>query len=330
MSDIRRREFITVLGGAAAAWPLAARAQQPAMPVIGFLSGGSPETMTNQLTGFCEGLRAAGYVEGRNVAIEYRWNHGHNDRLPALAADLVQHQVNVIAAGGTPAALAAKAASSTIPIAFYVAADPVEVGLVASLNRPGGNLTGVTSLSGELGAKRLELLHELVPTATIIAALLNPTSPILAETLSRNLQIAARTLGLQLHLVHASTAGEFESAIASLLQARAGGLVIGTDAFFTAHSEQLAALTVRYAIPTIYQYRPFAAAGGFMSYGGDIADAYRQAGIYSGRILKGERPADLPVQQSTKAELIINLKTAKALGLTVPPSLLARADEVIE
>jgi len=330
MSDIRRREFITVLGGAAAAWPLAARAQQPAMPVIGFLSGGSPETMTNQLTGFREGLRAAGYVEGRNVAIEYRWNHGHNDRLPALAADLVQHQVNVIAAGGTPAALAAKAASSTIPIAFYVAADPVEVGLVASLNRPGGNLTGVTSLSGELGAKRLELLHELVPTATIIAALLNPTSPILAETLSRNLQIAARTLGLQLHLVHASTAGEFESAIASLLQARAGGLVIGTDAFFTAHSEQLAALTVRYAIPTIYQYRPFAAAGGFMSYGGDIADAYRQAGIYSGRILKGERPADLPVQQSTKAELIINLKTAKALGLTVPPSLLARADEVIE
>jgi putative tryptophan/tyrosine transport system substrate-binding protein len=324
---IARRSFITLLGGAAAAWPLAVRAQQPA---IGFLSGESPETMTSQLTGFREGLRAAGYVEGRNVAIEYRWNHGHNDRLPALAADLVQRQVNVIAAGGTPAAVAAKAASSTIPIAFYVAADPVKVGLVASLNRPGGNLTGVTSLSAELGTKRLELLHEVVPTATIIAALLNPTSPILSETLSRNLQIAARTLALQLHLVHASTEGEFESAIASLLQARAGGLVIGTDAFFTAHSEQLAALTVRYAIPTIYQYRPFATAGGFMSYGGDIADAYRQTGTYSGRILKGERPADLPVQQSTKAELIINLKTAKALGLDVPPSLLARADEVIE
>ena len=327
---MRRRDFISLLGGAAATLPLAARAQQPTMPVVGFLSGGSPETMTNQLTGFREGLRAVGYVEGRNVAIEYRWNHGHNDRLRALAADLVQRQVSVIAAGGTPAALAAKAASSTIPIAFYVAADPVEVGLVASLNRPGGNLTGVTSLSAELGTKRLELLHEVVPTATIIAALLNPTSPILSETLSRNLQIAARTLALQLHLVHASTEGEFESAIASLLQARAGGLVIGTDAFFTAHSEQLAALTVRYAIPTIYQYRPFATAGGFMSYGGDIADAYRQTGTYSGRILKGERPADLPVQQSTKAELIINLKTAKALGLDVPPSLLARADEVIE
>jgi putative ABC transport system substrate-binding protein len=264
------------------------------------------------------------------MTVEYRWNEGHNDRLPALAADLVQRQVSVIAAGGTPAALAAKSASSTIPIAFYTAADPVEVGLVSSLNRPGGNLTGVTSLSGELAAKRLELLHEMLPKATIIAALLNPTSTALAETLSRNLQAAARSLGLQLRLLHASTERDFDAAIVSLRQVGASGLVIGTDAFFTSHSEQLAALTVRHAIPTIYQYRPFVAAGGLMSYGGDISEAYRLTGLYSGRLLKGEKPVDLPVQQSTKAELIVNLKSAKALGLDVPDTLLARADEVIE
>jgi putative ABC transport system substrate-binding protein len=238
--------------------------------------------------------------------------------------------VSVIAAGGTPAALAAKAASATIPIAFYTAADPVELGLVPSLNRPSGNLTGVTSLSEELVAKRLELVHELLPTATLVAGLVNPTSPALAERLSRNLQSAARALGLQLHLLQASTEHDFDTAIASLREVQASGLVIGTDAFFTSHSEQIAALTVRHAIPTIYQYRPFAAAGGLMSYGGDISEAYRLIGVYSGRLLKGDRPIDLPVQQSTKAELIVNLKTAKALGLELPPTLLALADEVIE
>jgi putative ABC transport system substrate-binding protein len=327
---MKRREVITLLGGAAAAWPLvAARAEQP-IPVVGFLSGGSPETMIDQLSGFRDGLRSAGYVEGRNVVIEYRWNQGHNDRLPALAADLVHRQVSIIAAGGTPAALAAKAATSTIPIAFYTAADPVEIGLVASLNQPGGNLTGVTSLSGELAAKRLEILHELLPTATIVAALLNPTSSALAKTLSRNLQAAARALGLQLQLLYGSTENDIEMAIATLGQLHVGGLVIGTDAFFTSRSEHLAALTLRHGIPSIYQYRPFAVAGGFMSYGGDISEAYRLTGVYSGRLLRGEKPTGLPVQQSTKADLIVNLKTAKALGISVPLPLLARADEVIE
>jgi putative ABC transport system substrate-binding protein len=327
---MKRREVITLLGGAAAAWPLvAARAEQP-IPVVGFLSGGSPETMIDQLSGFRDGLRSAGYVEGRNVVIEYRWNQGHNDRLPALAADLVHRQVSIIAAGGTPAALAAKAATSTIPIAFYTAADPVEIGLVASLNQPGGNLTGVTSLSGELAAKRLEILHELLPTATIVAALLNPTSSALAKTQSRNLQAAARALGLQLQLLYGSTENDIEMAIATLGQLHVGGLVIGTDAFFTSRSEHLAALTLRHGIPSIYQYRPFAVAGGFMSYGGDISEAYRLTGVYSGRLLRGEKPTGLPVQQSTKADLIVNLKTAKALGISVPLPLLARADEVIE
>ena len=326
---MNRRAFITLLGGAAATWPLAARAQQPAMPVIGFLNASSIEGYSQRLRAFRQGLKETGYVEGGNVTIEYRWAEGKKDRLAVLAAELVRRQVNVIAAASTPAGPVAKAATTTIPIVFVTASDPVAVGLVASMNRPGGNITGVTGMGAELGQKQLELLHELVPTTTVVAALINPISPT-AEALSSTLQAAARILGLQLHILNASTEPEIDAAFASFVELRAGALAIAADVFFTTRSKQLAALTLRHAVPAIYQFREFAAAGGLMSYGTSNADAYHQLGVYTGRVLKGEKPADLPVVQSTKVELVLNLKTAKTLGLTVPLTLLGRADEVIE
>jgi ABC-type uncharacterized transport system substrate-binding protein len=327
---MKRREFITLVGGAAVAWPLAARAQQT-MPVIGYIGTGSRESDAFRLPSFHQGLSEAGYVEGRNVAIEYRWAEGQNDRLPALAADLVRRQVAVIAVpASTPGVLAAKAATTTIPIVFYIGLDPVELGLVASLAHPGGNITGVTGWNVMVGPKRLELLHEVIPSATSIALLVNPASPDLAKADSRDQQTAARSLGLQLHVLDASNERDFDTVFATLVQLRAGGLVIGTDSFFNTQKEQLAALTVRHGVPTIHQYREFVMAGGLMAYGSPTADLSRQVGVYTGRILKGEKPADLPVQQATKVELFINLKTAKTLSLAVPLPLLARADEVIE
>ena len=328
---MKRREFITMIGGAAAVWPIMARAQQAAMPVIGLLGSASPDFMADRLRAFRQGLSETGFDEGRNVRIEYRWSGSRNDQLPVLAADLVRQQVAVIVTlGNTASTLAAKAATASIPIVFRVAANPVEAGIVASLAHPGGNLTGVTTLGVEAGPKQLELLFELIPTATVVGLLVNPTNPTLAETQSRDLQTAARTLGLDLHVLRASIEGDFDSAFATLVRLRAGGLVIGADTFFNSRSELLAALATRHAIPTISPYRDFAAAGGLMSYGGGVVAASRQAGVYTGRILKGERPADLPVQQSTKVDLIINVKTAKILGLKIPLTLQVAADEVIE
>jgi len=327
---MRRREFFTLIGGAAAAWPLPAHSQQAAMPVIGFVNAASQQGWARPLAAFLKGLGEGGFVDGQNVEIEYRWAEGRIDRLPAMTADLVQRRVAVIVATTTVAALAAKAATATIPIMFETAADPVQVGLVSSLSRPSGNLTGVTQLTVGLVPKALELLHELVPTARIMAVLVNPADAALAETETKDTLAAARTLGLDLHVLKASTEQEFDAAFADAAQLRAGGLVIATSALFTSHSSQLAALAARHAVPAVYKGHEFAAAGGLMSYGSDITDSYRIAGVYTGRILRGDKPADLPVQQATKVELIVNLKTAKALGINVPNTLVGRADEVIE
>ena len=327
---MKRREVITILGGAVASWPLVARAQQAAMPVIGFLSSVSPGPLGQNLSAFRRGLQESGYIEGQNATIEYRWAEGHFDRLPALAADLVSRNVAVIAAtGGPPAALAAKAATTTTPIVFILASDPIKLGLVDSLNRPGGNATGVGLFAVTVEPKKFELLHELVPKAAVIGVLTNPRNPN-AETITKDLQVAASKLGLRMRIVNAAAPSEFEAAFTSLVEQQAGALVVAADPFFNAQREVLVALAARHAIPAIYEWREFATAGGLMSYGTVILDAYRQAGVYAGRVLRGQKPADLPVVQPTKFELVINLKTAKALGLTVPPTLLARADEVIE
>jgi putative ABC transport system substrate-binding protein len=331
---MRRRAFIQVLGGVAASssffWPLVVKAKDPAMPVIGLLGTTSLEADA-RLIPFRQGLKETGFVEGQNVAIEYRWAEARNDRFPALAADLVQRQVTVIVSlGGTPGALAAKAATKVIPIVFQAGVDPVAAGLVASLSRPDGNLTGVSQLLSSTVAKQIELLHELVPKASIIALLINPTNQINSKALLRDLEAGARTLGLQFQVVQASAPGDFDKAYTTLAELRAGGLVIGPDIFFLSQRDQLVALAARHSVPAIYPWREGATAGGLMSYGSSQTETYRQVGIYTGRILKGEKPTDLPVQQSTKVEFIINLKTAKALGLTVPNTLIGRADEVIE
>jgi putative tryptophan/tyrosine transport system substrate-binding protein len=328
---VNRREFITLFGGAAAVWPLAARAQQPANSVIGFVHPGSAQSFARPLSAFLKGLGETGYVEGRNVAIEYRWAGDRIDQLPVMVDDLVRRQVSVLAVlGSTPAALAAKAASTTVPIVFTIAGDPVQGGLVASLNRPGGNLTGVVTLNVEIAPKRLELLHELFPTATSFALLVNPANPALAEPVSEHVQAAARMLGVKLHVLHVSSEPELDAALGTAARLQVAGLMIGPDAFFNSRIEQLAALTSRHALPAVYQWREFTAAGGLLSYGSSITDVYRQVGVYTGRILKGEKPADLPVEQTTKVELFVNLKAAKAFGITVPTALLVRADEVIE
>ena len=327
---MRRRDFIALLGGAAAAWPLAARAQQPVLPLIGYLSSGSPGLLRDRTSVFLNGLAESGYVADRNVTIEYRWAEGHYNRLPELVADLVRRQVNVIV---TPdsivTAQAAKAATAIIPIVFGIGADPVASGLVASFNRPGGNLTGATRLSGELEPKRLQLLHDLVPAARTFALLVNPENPS-TKVLTNEMQAAARTLGLELLVLEAGTDGDLDAAFASMARLRAEGIVISPDPFFVQQSARLATLALDQAIPAMFQYREFAAAGGLISYAASRAESYRVVGLYAGRILKGEKPADLPVQRASKFELVINLQTAKTLGLDLAPTLLAIADEVIE
>jgi putative tryptophan/tyrosine transport system substrate-binding protein len=324
-----RRKFLKHFGIAVAAWPLPARAQQP-MPVIGYLGAESPAAFASRVRAFRQGLGEGGYVEGRNVAIEFRWAEGQHNKLHALAADLIRRPVAVIVApGGAPAALAAKSASTTIPIVFEMGADPMALGLVETLKRPGANLTGVTSLNVQVTPKRLEILHEAVPAATTIAILLNPTSPTATSQL-RSLQAAADARGVRVHALHASTVRDFDRVFETLVELRPGGLVVASDGFFATHGEQLAAQTIRHAIPAIHQSRDFAIAGGLMSYAGSFVESHRQAGIQTARVLKGEKPAELPVQQVTKVELIVNLKTAKTLGLAMPLTLLGRADEVIE
>jgi putative ABC transport system substrate-binding protein len=326
---VKRREFITLLGGAAVAWPLAARAQQPAMPVVGFLHYASPDTFAHIAEAVRRGLKEAGYVEGQNVTIEYRWAHGHYDRLPALAADLVRRQVTVITAGGTVAAGAAKGATADIPIVFTSGADPVWSGLVGSLSRPGANLTGASLIAAEMAVKRLEFTRELLPHARTIAMIINPSYP-RADSEMAEVEAAGRVIGLQTQRVSASSERDLDAAFATISRMRVDAVMVGTDGYFVTRRDQIVALAARYAMPGIYPFPDFPAAGGLTSYGASLTDAYRQAGVYTGRVLKGAKPADLPVLQPTKFELVINLKTAKALGLTIPPSLLARADQVIE
>ena len=328
---MRRRDFIRAIAGSAVAWPLASRAQQPAMPVVGYLGGETPERFATRLRAFREGLSAAGFDEGRNVTIEFRWAGGQIDRLPALAADLVQRKVSVIATPGSGvAALAAKAATTSTPIVFETGLDPVAIGLVDGLGRPGGNVTGITSLNVAVTPKGLELLHELVPKAKSFAVLVNPANPVNTSINLKNLEEPARVRGLQLHVLNASTESDFDAAFAKLVQLQADGLVFGSDIIFNTRAQQLAALAAKHAVPAVHQVREFAVAGGLMSYGGDLRESHKQAGIYTGRVLKGEKPADLPVQQVTKVDLVVNLKTAKALGINVPNTLVGRADEVIE
>ena len=327
---MKRREFIGLISGVAATWPLVVRAQQPAVPVIGYLSSASSQGHASYLAGFHDGLREGGFIEGQNVTIEYRWANGQYQRLPELAADLVRRHVALIAAGSTPAALAAKAATTTIPIVFEMAGDPVRIGLVAGLDRPGGNVTGVANMNIQMTPKRLQLLHEAVPSAKVMALLVNPANSTVAETQSREAFSVAPTLGVDLHVLHASTERDLDAVFANLIQSRAGGLVIAAEPLFSSLNKQFAELTVRHAVPAITGGRDFAAAGGLLSYGADTRQAYRLAGIYTGQVLKGEKPANLPIQQSTKVELVINLKTAKVLGLNIPNTLIGRADEVIE
>jgi len=330
-SCIRRRKFLATLGGAAAAWPLAARAQQPALPVIGFLHNASLETRREGIAGFHRGLAEIGYIEGQNVTIEYRWAEGLNDRLPALAADLVRRQVAVIATpGSTQSALAAKTATQTIPIVFLLGTDPVEIGLVTSLNRPGGNITGISTLNVDVAVKRLELLHELVPAGTSIAYLRNPTNPVFSSAETKAVQTATQVLGVNLIILNASRQEEILAAFATLVQQRVGGLFISGEPLFFTHIDLLVLLAARHAIPTISHFREFVTAGGLIGYGPSLPSAYRQVGVYTGRILKGDKPADLPVQRASKIEFVINLKAARVIGLDVPTTVLARADEVIE